>query len=68
MYFSDGINEIWQLTDFGVLTNTGGFASHISGSPGTTALFFSDGMNQLWEIFNGTFTNTGGFASNFAAF
>jgi hypothetical protein len=55
------------LTDAGVFTNTTGFASHISGSPGTTALFFSDGINELWE-FNGTFNNTGGFASNFSTF
>jgi hypothetical protein len=56
------------LTDAGTFTNTGGFASHISGSPGTTALFFSDGNNQLWEFSNGVFTPTGGFASNFLAF
>jgi len=49
-------------------TNTGGFASHISSSPGTIALFFSDGINQLWELFDGVFTNTGGFASKFSAF
>jgi hypothetical protein len=68
MYFSDGINQIWNLTDAGVFTNTGGFASHISSSPGTTALFFSDGINQLWQFQNATFTNTGGFASKFSAF
>ena len=68
MYFSDGMNQLWQLTDSGVMTNTGGFASHLSGSPATTALFFSDGMNQLWEFSNGVFTPTGGFASNFSAF
>jgi hypothetical protein len=67
MYFSDGINQVWQQTDFGGFTNTGGFASHISGSPATTALFFSDGINQLWEFFNGGFIPTGGFASNFLA-
>jgi hypothetical protein len=67
MYFSDGVNQVWQLTDAGVLTNTGAFAAHISGSPATTALFFSDGINQLWE-FNGGLLNTGGFASNFMAF
>jgi hypothetical protein len=68
MYFSDGINAIWLLTDAGVATNTGGFASHIATSPGTSALFFSDGINQLWEFENGGFTNTGGFATKFAAF
>jgi hypothetical protein len=65
MYFSDGMNQIWLLTDAGVATNTTGFASHISSSPGTAALFFSDGVNELWE-FNGTFNN--GFASNFSTF
>jgi hypothetical protein len=68
MYFSDGINQIWIQTDAGVFTNTGGFASHISGSPGTTALFFTDGVNQLWEFQNGTFTITAGCASKFSAF
>jgi hypothetical protein len=46
MYFSDGINQIWIQTDAGVFTNTGGFASHISSSPGTTALFFSGGISS----------------------
>jgi hypothetical protein len=68
MFFSDGINQIWLLTDAGVATTTGGFASHISSSPGTIALFFSDGINQLWDFQNGVFTNTGGFASKFLAF
>jgi hypothetical protein len=68
MYFSDGMNQIWLLTDAGVAINTGGFASHIASSPGTSALFFSDGANQLWEFQNGAFIPSGGFASKFAAF
>jgi hypothetical protein len=68
MYFSDGANQIWLLTDAGVATNTTGFASHISSSPGTAALFFSDGANALWEFQNGAFIPTGGFASKFSAF
>jgi hypothetical protein len=50
-----------------VAINTGGFAPHISSSPGTEALFFSDGANRLYEFRNGVFISTGGFASKFLA-
>jgi hypothetical protein len=68
LYFLDGVNQIWSLTDAGVATNTGAFATRISSGPGTDALFFTDGVNQVWELQHGVFTNTGGFSVKLSAF
>jgi hypothetical protein len=68
MFFSDGINQIYQLTDAGVSTNTGGFASRLSGSSTLPALFFFDGINQIWMFTGGVFTPTGGFGTRLSAF
>jgi hypothetical protein len=68
VYFLDGNNEIWSLTDAGLATGTGAFATRISSGPGTDTLFFTDAANQIFEFQHGVFTNTGGFGVKLSAF
>jgi hypothetical protein len=70
--FTDGVNQIWTLTDGRGFKNTGGFASRFTAgfdSRGNNQIVFADGINQLWtyDATTGKFTNTGGFTKLFVA-